>query len=71
MIELLDVATGWGFELSKEEAQNRMHELLDEYVGGLEKYLWGNGAEKKVFPPSLITLAGRLGFNVDRFLKIN
>jgi hypothetical protein len=64
------MAGRWGLELSKEEAQNRMDGILDECIGGLEMYLWGNGAKIIPFPPNLINLAEKLGFNVDRFLKI-
>jgi alpha-amylase/alpha-mannosidase (GH57 family) len=59
----------WGFEISKQEAQDLMDEMLKEYVGGLEKSWWGNGSEKP-FPPNLILLAERLDFNVERFLKM-
>jgi len=38
-------------------------------VGGLEKCWWENGTPKQ-FSPNLITLAEKLGFNVERFLKI-
>ena len=68
IIELLDSAKKWGFELSKEEAQNLMEEILDESVEGLEKSWWGNGAAKP-FSPNLIELAERLDFNMDQFLK--
>jgi hypothetical protein len=64
------MAGRWGLELSKEEAQNRMDGILDECIGGLEMYLWGNGAKIIPFPPNLINLTEKLGFNVDRFLKI-
>jgi hypothetical protein len=38
-------------------------------VGDLEKCWWGDGDEKP-FHPSLIALAEKLGFNVERFSKI-
>jgi alpha-amylase/alpha-mannosidase (GH57 family) len=66
---LLDLAMKWGFEISLEEAQNLMGGILEECVGDLEKCWWGDG-EGKPFRPDLITLAERLGFNVDRFSKI-
>ena len=69
IITLLDLAEKWGFELSKEEAQNLMDEILDECVGRLEECWWGESSEKP-FPPNLITLAEKLGFNVERFSKI-
>jgi hypothetical protein len=46
-----------------------MDEILEEYVGGLEKSWWGNDSEKP-FPPSLIILAEKLDFNVERFSKM-
>ena len=59
----------WNFEISLEEAQNLMKEMLDRCVDDLEKCWWGEG-EGKPLPPSLITLAEKLGFNVDKHLKI-
>ncbi len=66
---LLDSAKKWDFEISLEVVQNVMKEILDEYIGGLEQYWWGNGMARS-FPPNLITLAEKLGFNVERFSKI-
>jgi len=43
--------------------------LLEECVGGLEKFWWENGTPK-LFSPNLITLAEKLGFNVEKFSKI-
>jgi len=43
--------------------------MLDECIEGLEKS-WCEGGEGKPFYPNLITLAEKLGFNVERFLKI-
>jgi hypothetical protein len=63
------LAKKWEFEISLEEAQNLMGQILDECVGGLEKCWWENG-EEKPFHPNLITLAEKLGFNVERFSKI-
>jgi len=47
----------------------RENEILNECIGDLEKCWWENG-EEKPFHPSLITLAEKLGFNVERFQKI-
>jgi alpha-amylase/alpha-mannosidase (GH57 family) len=69
MIILLDQVEKWGFELSKEEVQDRMWEILFEYVWGLEKSWWENAPEKP-FSPNLLVLAEKLGFNMDRFLKM-
>jgi hypothetical protein len=49
--------------------QNLMGQILDECVESVEKCWWGNG-EQKPFHPGLITLAEKLGFNVERFQKI-
>jgi hypothetical protein len=46
-----------------------MGQILEECVGGLEKCWWENGTPKQ-FSPNLITLAEKLGFNVERFSKI-
>ncbi len=51
------------------EAQNLMGQILNEGVESLEKCWWGEG-EQKLFHPSLITLAEKLGFNVERYSKI-
>jgi alpha-amylase/alpha-mannosidase (GH57 family) len=69
VMRLLDSAKKWDFEVSLGEAQNLMGQILDECVEGLEKCWWGEG-EQKQFHPSLITLAEKLGFNVERFSKI-
>ena len=66
---LLDSAKKWGFEISLGEAQNLMNQILEECVGGLEKCWWENGSAK-TFSPKLITLAEKMGFNVERFSKI-
>ena len=70
MIKLLDLAGRWGFELSKEEPQNSMGEILTECVGSLEECWWGDGAEGKPLPPQFITLAEKLGFNVEKLSKM-
>jgi hypothetical protein len=69
VMALLDSAKKWGFEISLEEAQNLMGEILKECVGDIEKCWWENGTPK-LFSPNLIILAERLGFNVERFSKI-
>jgi len=66
---LLDLAKKWDFEISLEEAHNLMGEILEECVGDLEQCWWENGTPK-LFSPNLITLAEKLGFNVQRFSKI-
>ncbi len=68
IMTLLDLAKKWGFEISSEEAQNLMAEILEECVEDLEKCWWENGTPK-LFSPDLILLAERLGFNVERFSK--
>ena len=70
MITFLRSAEKWGFELSKEEAQDVMDEILKEYVGALEKSWWEDGRPQKPFPPQLFVLAEMLGFNVERFSKM-
>ncbi|MCJ7748056.1 MAG: hypothetical protein MUP27_09945 [Desulfobacterales bacterium] len=47
----------------------RENKILNERVGSLEKGWWENGATRP-FPSNLITLAEKLGFNVDKFSKI-
>ena len=69
VIDFMEKVETWGFELGKEEAQNLMSEMLNEYVLPFEESLWEGGA-KKDFPPNLISLAEMLGFNVDRFSKM-
>jgi alpha-amylase/alpha-mannosidase (GH57 family) len=69
IITFLDRVGKWGFEISKDEAQDLMDEILEEYLGGLEKSWWGNGSEKP-FPSNLILLAEKLDFNIERFSKM-
>jgi len=69
IVTLLDSAKKWGFEISLGEAQNLMSPILEECVGGLEKCWWENGTPKR-FSANLITLAEKLGFNVEKFSKI-
>ena len=69
VLTLLDLAKKWGFEISLEESQNLMGEILDECVESVEKCWWGD-VEEKPFHPNLITLAEKLGFNVEKFSKI-
>jgi predicted DNA-binding transcriptional regulator len=66
---LLDQVEKWGLEISKEEAQDLMDELLRKYVGGLEESWWGEGREKP-FSLKIISLAEKLGFNMEKFSKI-
>ena len=69
VLTLLDLAKKWDFEISLEESQNLMGQILDECVESAEKCWWGGG-EGKPLHPNLITLAEKLGFNVERFSKI-
>jgi alpha-amylase/alpha-mannosidase (GH57 family) len=69
LMTLLDSTKKWDFVLPLEEAQNLMKEILDEWVGGLEKGWWEDGATRP-FPSNLINLTEKLGFNVERYLKI-
>jgi len=69
VMALLDLSKKWDFEISLEEAQNLMGQILEECVGDLEKCWWENGTPK-LFSPNLITLAEKLGFNVERYSKI-
>jgi len=69
VMTFLDLAKKWDFEISLEESQNLMGQILDECVGSLEKCWWENGTPK-LFSPNLITLAEKLGFNVERFSKM-
>ena len=69
MLTLLDLARKWELEISLEEAQNLMGQILDECVESVEKCWWGDGREKPLHP-NLITLAEKLGFNVEKFSKI-
>jgi len=69
VMTFLDLVKKLDFEISLEEAQNLMGQMLDECVGGLEKCWWGDG-EEKPFHPSLITLAEKLGFNMEKFSKM-
>jgi hypothetical protein len=45
-----------------------MGQILEECVEGLENCWWGGG-EGKPLHPNLITLAEKLGFNVERYSK--
>ena len=48
-----------------------MGEILTECLGSLEACWWGNGAETKPFSPKFVTLAEKLGFNVEKVSKIS
>ena len=69
VLTLLELAKKWDFEISLGEAQNLMSQILKECVGGLEQCWWENGTPK-LFSPNLITLAEKLGFNVEKYSKI-
>jgi len=69
VMTFLNLTKKWDFEIPLEEAQILMGQILDECVGSLEKGWWENGATQP-FSSNLITLAEKLGFNVERFLKI-
>lgn len=69
MMTLLDLAGEWGFDLDRRESQDLMHMILEECVKPLEAYWWREGSPKP-FPSLLLTLAGELGFNVERFWKM-
>jgi len=68
-ILLLDQVETWGLDIPKEEIQDSMDEVLDEYLGGMEESWWGEG-KRRPFPRNLILLAGKLNFNVERFSKM-
>ncbi len=68
-ITLLDLAKKWDFDLDQWEAQDLMDGILDKCVEGLEEFWWGNGVQKP-FPPLLITLAGKLDFNVEKYKEL-
>jgi alpha-amylase/alpha-mannosidase (GH57 family) len=65
IIILLDLSKKWDFALDLWEAQDLMHEILDESIKNLEESLWGYGVLKP-FPSNLITLAERLNFNTEK-----
>ncbi len=68
IIALLDSAMKWDFSLDLWEAQDLMDGILDEYLKFLEESWWGEGVQKP-FPSNLITLAGKLGFNIEKVSK--
>ncbi len=69
IMTLLDLAKKWGFEIASEEAQNLMGGILEECEEDLDKCWWGDG-EGRPLHPNLVTLAEKLGFNVEKFSKI-
>ncbi|MDP2971404.1 MAG: hypothetical protein Q8P64_19690, partial [Deltaproteobacteria bacterium] len=69
IITLLDLSKKWDFDLDKWEAQDLMDGILDECVKSLEESWWGNGVQKP-FPPLLVTLAGKLDFNVEKYKEL-
>ena len=70
IIQLLGLADRWGFQLSKEEPQDIVGEMLGECLGGLEECWWGEGAKGRSLPPKLVILAEKLGFNVEGLAKV-
>ena len=70
LFELLDLADQWGFQLSKEEPQDIVGEMLRECLGDLEECWWGDGAKGRPLPPKLVILAEKLGFNVEGLAKV-
>jgi alpha-amylase/alpha-mannosidase (GH57 family) len=70
VIQLLDLTKRWSVELSKEEPQNLMGEILAECIGNLEECWWGDGAQRKTLLPQFVTLAEKLGFNVEKLPKM-
>jgi DNA-binding HxlR family transcriptional regulator len=69
VVSFLDLVKRWGVEFGKEEAQNRMAEMLNQWAGNLEKSWWGNGTGKPI-PRTFIILAEKLGFNVEKLSKM-
>jgi hypothetical protein len=70
VMKLLDLAKHWDFEISLEEPQNLISHRLRECFEELEKCWWGDGVSRP-FPTNLITLAEKLGFNVEKYSKIS
>jgi alpha-amylase/alpha-mannosidase (GH57 family) len=70
VMTLLDLTKKWGFELSLEELQNLMKEIIDSCVGDHERFLWWGEEAPKPFSPNLITLAEKLGFNMGSYLYL-
>ena len=50
VLALLDLAKKWDFEISLEEAQNLMAQILDECVESVERCWWADGGEKPFNP---------------------
>lgn len=69
ILALIDSARRWDLRISLEEAQNLLGQRLKKGLEELEKAWWGEG-ETKPFPTSLLPLAEKLGFNIERFFKI-
>jgi alpha-amylase/alpha-mannosidase (GH57 family) len=70
VIALLDLAEKRDLNLwqGKEEAQNALNSILDEYGWNLEKAWWGEGIARPL-PRQFDLLAEKLGFNMGRFSK--
>lgn len=66
---LLEYSERWGLNISKEEPQSLIGEMLEEWIHRLETYLWGEG-KPRTFPEGFLTLAERLDFNIERFSKM-
>ncbi len=69
LINLLDKIEKWGFLISREISQDFMYDILAHSLIGLEECLWREG-KITPFPPNLISLAEKLGFNIDKYYKI-
>jgi hypothetical protein len=69
LILLLHQVERWGLDIPKEEVQDSMDEMLKEYVLGLEES-WGGEGKEKPFSLKIISLAEKLGFNMEKFSKI-
>jgi hypothetical protein len=70
VIQVLDLTKRWGFELSREEPQYLMGEILAECIGNLEECWWGDGAQRNMLSSQFVALAEELGFNVEKLSKM-
>jgi hypothetical protein len=73
VLALLDLARKWELEISLEEAQNLMGQILDECVESAEKCWWGD-SEGKPLHPNLASLLGptplsETSFNLERIFS--
>ncbi|MGQ9509911.1 MAG: DUF3536 domain-containing protein [Thermodesulfobacteriota bacterium] len=69
IIAILEFSERWGFDLDQEEAQSLIGEMLDQLVSSFESYWWGMG-KPRPFTPVFLTLAEKMNFNTERFLKM-